>query len=229
MNQAISAVLFDLDGTLLDTVADIAHAMNRALEKRHLPVHEVASYRKMVGSGLAALVRRAVPVASARDEGLIGDLLLLLREEYTRHPADRTRVYEGVHEIVGELRRRGLPLAILSNKADDLVRAIVPRFFHEDDFVVVQGMRDDVPAKPDPTSALRIADSMGVSPRRVVYLGDSDIDVQTARNAGMLAVGAGWGFRGAEELLEAGADHVIMHPGELPALLDGSKEGGRNG
>ncbi len=224
MNQAFQAVLFDLDGTLLNTLADIARAMNTALAERNLPTHEVDAYRLMVGSGLEELARRAVPAQTRADERAVAELALRLREEYGRHPVDLTRPYEGVPELIAELRaREALPLAVLSNKAGALVREIVGRFFSADDFAVVRGLEDGVPAKPDPTSALDVASRIGVAPHAVVYLGDSDVDVQTARNAGMHAVGAGWGFRGAEELRTAGADEVIAHPLDLPDLLDRGK------
>ena len=231
MNQAFRAVLFDLDGTLLDTLADIAEAMNTALAAKNLPTHPVEAYRRMVGSGLEALVRRAVPADLTGDDELIGALTLHLREEYARHPADRTVPYDGVRELVAELRERHrLPLAVLSNKADSLVQTIVARFFGPDDFVAVQGLVDGVPAKPDPASSLSIAAAIGVAPRLVAYLGDSDVDMHTARNAGMRAIGAGWGFRGPEGLVSAGAESVIMHPGELSRILSagGRLEGGGN-
>jgi len=221
MNQAFRAVLFDLDGTLLDTLADIAAAMNTALAARDLPTHPVDAYRRMVGSGLEMLVRRAVPADLTGDEERIRELTVHLREEYARHPADRTVPYDGVRELIAELRRRyGLPLAVLSNKADALVQAIVPRFFLPDDFVAVRGLADGMPAKPDPASSLAIASAIGVAPELVIYLGDSDVDMHTARNAGMRAIGAGWGFRGPDELVAAGAETVIMRPGELSSIVN---------
>lgn len=221
MTQAFQAVLFDLDGTLLNTLADIARAMNTALAERDLPTHEVDAYRLMVGSGLDELVRRAVPAQIRSDARTVAGLAARLREEYGRHPVELTRPYEGVPELIERLRARdSLPLAILSNKAGDLVREIVAEFFDAEDFALVRGLEPGVPAKPDPTSALEIAVRIGVPPRAVVYLGDSDVDVQTARNAGMYALGAGWGFRGADELRAAGADEVILRPLDLPGVLD---------
>ena len=224
MNQAFQAVVFDLDGTLLNTLADIARAMNTALAERGLPTHEVDAYRLMVGSGLEEVVRRAVPSQMRTDERTVADLAARLRERYALHPVELTRPYDGVLEMIAELRsRESLPLAILSNKADDLVREIVARFFGPDDFVEVRGLEDGVPAKPDPTSAIDVAARIGVSPAAVIYLGVSDIDVQTAKNAGMYALGAGWGFRGVDELRAAGSDEVIAHPLDLPDLLDRGK------
>jgi phosphoglycolate phosphatase len=220
MTQVIRAAMFDLDGTLLDTLSDIAHAMNGVLGERGLPQHPVNAYRRMVGSGLEMLVRRAVPDEVARSRSVVAKLTEDLREAYAREPVARTRPYEGIPILLEDVRARGIPMAVLSNKADELVQEVVAGFFPPDLFVVVQGMRDDVPPKPDPTSARAIASRMGVEPGEVVYLGDSDIDMHTARNAGMIAVGAGWGFRGETELRDAGAEIVIDAPGELVGVID---------
>ena len=174
----------------------------------------------MVGSGLEMLVRRAVPDEVARSRSVVAKLTEDLREAYAREPVARTRPYEGIPILLEDVRARGIPMAVLSNKADELVQEVVAGFFPPDLFVVVQGMRDDVPPKPDPTSARAIASRMGVEPGEVVYLGDSDIDMHTARNAGMIAVGAGWGFRGETELRDAGAEIVIDAPGELVGVID---------
>lgn len=225
MTRAIRAAIFDLDGTLLDTLSDIAYAMNGVLAARGLPLHEVDAYRRMVGSGLEMLVRRAVPDEVARSRPVVAALTAELRDAYAREPVARTRPYEGVPILLEDVRSRGLPMAVLSNKADDLVHDIVAGFFAPDLFEVVQGMRDDVPPKPDPTSARAIAARMGAEPQRVVYLGDSDVDMHTARNAGMIAVGAAWGFRGEAELREAGAEIVIDAPGELISVIDSRRRG----
>jgi phosphoglycolate phosphatase len=220
MTRRIRAVVFDLDGTLLDTLADIARAMNSVLSRHALPSHEVDAYRWMVGSGLEALVRRAVPWEVEADAMLVGKLATELRREYESDPVAKTRPYDGVPQLLDSLAERRVPVAILSNKADALVRRIVDELLGDHRFRVVQGLRDDVPAKPDPTSALAIASALGCAPAGVLYLGDSDVDMQTAANAKMIPVGAGWGFRGAEELRAAGAAVVLDHPGELLHLID---------
>ncbi len=224
MGHAYRAVIFDLDGTLLDTLADIAHAMNTALARHGLPPRPLDDYRLMVGSGLEALVRRAVSSSTARppataDEELVAALVRELRDGYAADPVSRTRPYDGVPDLVRALRAMDVPLAVLSNKAEELVIPIVAAFFAPDDFAVVRGMKDDVPAKPDPTSAVRIAADLSAAPEECVYLGDSDVDMRTARNAGMAAVGAAWGFRGADELRASGAQQVIATPGELVRIV----------
>ncbi len=226
MGRDIRAVLFDLDGTLLDTLSDIASAMNAALAAHGLPTHPVDAYRLMVGSGADVLVRRAL--ASGGEDArphpaddLVGSLLDRMKQEYAANTVSRTRPYPGIPKLMGELAELGLPLAVLSNKPDELVKPIVAAFFADDTFSVIRGLRDGFPRKPDPAGACAIASELGVKPRECVYLGDSDVDMQTARNAGMIAIGAGWGFRGRAELLRAGAARVIDDPGELTPLIRG--------
>lgn len=221
--KQIRAVLFDLDGTLLDTLADIAAAMNTTLERYGLPPHDVDAYRQMVGSGFRKLVERAVAShsGSLSDEKL--DLLEAgLREEYTRHAIVHTRPYSGVPAMLNALQDSKTPMAILSNKSDALVQKIVRTLLAGWDFCAVIGLRDHAPAKPDPTTALEAARSLGVEPTSVLYLGDSDVDMKTAQRAGMLPVGAAWGFRGPEELAAAGAAAIIDNPRELLALINGA-------
>ncbi len=217
MGHSFQAVIFDLDGTLLDTLADIAHAMNTTLVRHGLPPRPLDEYRLMVGSGLEALVRRAAQPEANRD--LLGTLVGELRDAYAADPVSRTKPYEGIPELIDALRAMSVPLAVLSNKADELVTPIVAEFFRADDFTVVRGMLDGVPAKPDPSSAIGIANDLSVSPDECVYLGDSDVDMYTARNAGMTGIGAAWGFRGPDELRAAGARQVIAMPAELVRIV----------
>lgn len=225
MDQDVHAVLFDLDGTLLDTLADIAAAMNRTLADRGLPVHESQAYRLMVGSGFEALVRRAMPEEKRDDAELLGELVRAMLQEYGETLTVKTRPYDGIPELTTALRRMGLPLAVLSNKADDMVQRTVGEFFPADTFAVVRGLRDGSSAKPDPTSAIGIAEELNVEPQTVVFLGDSDVDMMTAKNAGMLGIGAEWGFRGREELEKAGAARVISTPPELIEIIRTNKAG----
>jgi phosphoglycolate phosphatase len=211
MSHELRAVMFDLDGTLVDTIADIAAAMNLVLERNGYPQHPAAAYRTMVGSGLRELVRRA----TAPEEADVDRLAVELHEAYRQHPVGLAEVYPGIAELLSELRRRGVVCTVLSNKADDLVRTIVSTLFEPDAFRVVRGMRDDVPGKPDPAGAHAVLTETGIAAEQTLYLGDSDVDMETARRAGMLAVGAAWGFRGAEELRAAGADVIVDRPLEV--------------
>ncbi len=224
MSRDIRAVLFDLDGTLLDTLSDIARAMNTALAAHGLPTHPTDAYRQMVGSGAEVLVRRALRddadgrEASASDE-LVASLVSLMKREYAAHPVVQTRPYPGIPRVVAALAGLSIPLAVLSNKPDELVEPILAEFFARGTFSVVRGHAAGQPRKPDPAGAHAVAAALGMSPRQCLYLGDSDVDMHTARNANMLAVGAAWGFRGSTELIEAGAHRVINDPGELVPLV----------
>ncbi len=224
MSREIRAVLFDLDGTLLDTLSDIATAMNTALAAHGLPTHPVDAYRRMVGSGAEVLVRRALSECGERrgeaaSDDLVASVLRLMKREYASHPVSQTCPYPGILHAVAELAELAIPLAVLSNKPDELVEPILAEFFARGTFSVARGHVTGLPRKPDPAGARAIASELEVPARQCLYLGDSDVDVHTALNAGMVAIGAAWGFRGSAELIEAGAQRVINDPGELAPLV----------
>jgi phosphoglycolate phosphatase len=212
------AVIFDLDGTLADTLDDIAAAMNAVLAGRGLPGHEPAAYRLMIGLGLRNLVHEALP-AALRDDETTAACLDEMVAEYRRHLLDRTRLYDGIAELVARLRDEQLGLAVLSNKADELTQRIVAALFAPGTFDMVLGARPDLPRKPDPTAALQVAARLGVTPARIAYLGDSAVDMRTAVAAGMIPVGATWGLRGRDELEAGGARLLLDHPLDLVAPL----------
>jgi phosphoglycolate phosphatase len=207
-------VVFDLDGTLVDTLEDIADAMDRVLALEGAPGHSCEEYRYLIGHGIRNLVTLALP-AELRDEATIGRCYQRMIEDYGRNSLVKTRAYDGVSELIRALRAAEIPLAIHSNKSDELTQAIVAALLDPADFVVVAGARPDAPLKPDPAVALAIAARFGLPPARVVYLGDSLVDMRTATAAGMVAVGAAWGFRTPQELTESGAAAVIDAPLEL--------------
>ena len=211
------AVIFDLDGTLADTLEDIADAMNRVLRGRGFSVHGYNAYRLMIGKGLGNLVGEALP-SEAWTEATVAACLDQMTAEYREHYLDKTHLYDGVAELVGALRADGVGLAVLSNKADELTRRIVDALFTPGTFEVVAGARPDLPLKPDPAAALLVGGRLGVPPARIAYVGDSGIDMRTATAAGMVAVGVSWGFRMRDELVEGGARVVLDHPLELLAL-----------
>jgi phosphoglycolate phosphatase len=208
------AVLFDLDGTLLDTLDDLADSMNAVLQRTGFPVHETACYRYFVGEGIQNLVWRTLPEAN-RDPATVAKGVAEMRTEYGRRWADKTRPYDGIPELLDKLAERRIPMAVLSNKPDGPVRDMVERFLGLERFAMVAGARPDVPHKPDPTAALDIAASLGILPERFVYLGDSNTDMLTAVAASMFPIGALWGFRTADELIASGAKALIGRPDEL--------------
>ncbi len=213
-SNEIKAVFFDLDGTLVDTIGDIALAMNRVLREFGFTEHPVEAYKNFVGYGLGITARNALP-EQARDEETVlraGELLVLY---YTEHPVDLTRPYEGVQEMLGMLRAAGIPVIVLSNKAQVLADMVVRKLLSGFEFAAVHGADSDFPLKPDPASALALAEDTGVSPGDVLFVGDSEVDVMTARAAGMFPAGVAWGFRKPEVLLEVGAKVIFQKPVDI--------------
>jgi phosphoglycolate phosphatase len=212
-------IIFDLDGTLADTLADIANSMNRVLRDRGYPVHPAEDYKYLIGRGLENLVSSSLPKES-RLPSIITACLASLIEDYRDNCLVHTHLYPGIESLLFRLQDMGLKLAVFSNKADDLTQIIVQSLLPGIRFVKIVGARPDLPKKPDPSGARLISDLLEISPEQMIYLGDSDVDMQTARGAGMLAVGVLWGFRTKEELLLNGADHLLSDPFELMALLE---------
>lgn len=213
-----SAVIFDLDGTLLNTLEEIATSCNSALHRLGYPVHTVESYRRFVGNGASRLAWRALPHDRQTEENH-ERLLPLVLEELERHMNTLARPYQGVEEMLEEFVSAGKIISILSNKPEIFTRQTVARLLPEANFFSVRGGREDIPLKPAPDSALKLAADMGVTPEQTIFVGDSNVDMMTAVNADMLPVGVSWGFRGAEELREAGARLIVDRPEELNALL----------
>ena len=212
------AVIFDLDGTLIDTIDDIADSMNHVLEGMGLPTHPVGAYKIFVGNGVGHLVTEAV-TASGGTKELIPGALALYIEEYGRNLANKTRPYDGVAELVGELVSRGIKIAVLSNKPHLATIEVMRQYFPDVEFDVVFGQRENVRRKPYPDGAVEISETLKISPSQFLYLGDTNVDMATARDAGMTPVGALWGFRDEAELLEGGAKCVIYSPAGLLELL----------
>lgn len=212
------AVVFDLDGTLVDSLRDLADSANAALARFGYPEHPLSSYRAFVGEGARLLMERALP-GERRDPGTIDALVGAMLEDYSLRREATTVLYRGIAELLDELRDRGLALAILSNKPHDHTLAIAASLLGAWPFATVRGSRPEVPRKPDPTGALAIASELGVEPGRCLYLGDTGIDMVTATAAGMYPVGVLWGFRDAEELRASGARRLLAHPAELLELL----------
>jgi len=212
------AVIFDLDGTLLDSIADLADSMNNVMQKMGLPVYGIEEYKLMVGYGIRDLVLRVLP-GEVRDEATIERCIVMLREEYGRRWALKTRPYEGVIELLEKLAANGMKMSILSNKLDTLTKLAVSRFFPDSRFACVMGASPGKPCKPDPYGALLIARNLQIAACRFLFLGDSDADMKAAAAAGMFSVGALWGFRGENELRNSGARALIRHPLDLLELL----------
>lgn len=207
-------IIFDLDGTLANTLDDIAGSMNRMLANCGYPLHEKESYKMLVGRGLDALVRQALPVEARQDE-IIEKCLAEMMADYDRNCLVETHLYVGIRELLDELVKRGVPIAVFSNKAEPLTLRIVNALMGDIPFLKVTGARPGLPKKPDPSGALAIAGLMKVPCHELIYMGDSDVDMMTANRAGMYSVGVLWGFRSKEELQANGARALLKHPLEL--------------
>jgi phosphoglycolate phosphatase len=205
------AVLFDLDGTLLDTLEDLAHSVNRVLAARGLPGHPVEAYRYFVGEGITMLIRRALP-PERRDEATIEKCRTEFERDYGNNWHIRTRPYEGVPAMLDRLTELKVPMTIVSNKPDAFTKLCVAQLLASWRFGPVFGKREGIPRKPDPAGALEATRMLDVEPRNVIYLGDTGTDMQAASAAGMYGVGALWGFRDREELRNAGAKKLLERP-----------------
>ena len=213
------AVLFDLDGTLLDTLEDLADSMNAVLSSRGYPTHPMAEYRYFVGDGVEMLVRRAVPDGLGSEEQVVRACMEQMRDEYARRWQAKSRPYPGIPELLDGLTENGILLTILSNKPNAFVQQIALHFFGKWRFATAQGAVPDVPRKPDPAGALAISRTIGVPPASFLYLGDTNTDMETANAAGMYPVGVLWGFRPEEELRGAGARFLAARPEDVLALV----------
>jgi len=211
------AILFDLDGTLLDSLNDIANAANRVLSKRQFPAHPVDAYKYFVGDGTKTLFARALP-EDKRSDSIIQICMKEFEQEYSKNWNDETSLYPGIEEMLDLIQDHGFKMAILSNKPQEFTQYCVDAFLYKWPFEEVSGFQTSLPPKPDPSAALTIARRMGISPASFLYLGDTGVDMKTAVSAGMYPIGALWGFRSSDELTENGAKVVVDHPLEVADL-----------
>lgn len=212
----VSGLIFDLDGTLLDSLRDIADAMNAVLERNGFPVHSLESYNHHVGDGMDTLARRVLPAEAAEDLELRGRIVREMKRLYSDTWYHYSAPYEGVREMLGVLAASPVKLGVLSNKPEEFTTVIVEHFFPQIPWAAVRGARPGTPIKPAPDAALEMAGGWGLSPGAVVFVGDTSTDILTAVHAGMRSVGVTWGFRGREELEANGATWVVDRPEEIP-------------
>lgn len=210
----IHTILFDLDGTLLNTIDDLADAANWVCAQNGWPQHTVAEYKYMVGNGIPKLVERFSP-AEARTPDRLAETLAQFTARYDAHKEDKTAPYPGIPELLKELKAAGIQTAVFSNKADALCGKIIEHYFGPGAFSAVRGSRPGVPTKPDPTGLWDLMRQLNADPATTLFVGDSDVDILTGHNAGLPAMGAVWGFRGAGELTAAGADALAFRPGDI--------------
>jgi len=214
----IKALIYDLDGTLADTLPSLCEAINMTMDHYSAPRRTCEDVRLAIGNGARMLVKRLLPEHLAADEEKVTEAMNYYNACYAKTYASADRCYDGMKEAVLELAGRGYKSAVLSNKPDIYTVELCKILFPENIFVAVQG-QTDLPTKPDPTAPLMIAERLGVTPGECAFIGDSEVDIRTAKNAGMMSVGCAWGFRGADVLRAEGADAVIVVPAELKDLF----------
>ncbi|HPQ81701.1 MAG TPA: HAD family hydrolase [bacterium] len=212
------AVIFDLDGTLLDTLGDIADAANGVLSSMGFPTHPRDAYKTFVGEGMVSLAKQALP-EGARDDATVASWIPRVKEAFRKSWPAKTRPYDGIPELLDSLAVRGIKIAIFSNRPDDLTKLMAGTMLARWEFSSVHGACDGNPFKPDPSVALKIVKELGFEPSDCIFLGDSNVDMQASTAAGMFPVGALWGFRTGDELVAHGAKKLVAHPGELLGLL----------
>jgi len=215
----LHAAIFDLDGTLLDTLDDLADSANEALAAAGFPTHPVEAYRTFVGDGMHVLVQRILPSHVQNDPAAATAVLDLYKDAYARRWNLKSQPYQGIDDALRALSAAHIPIAILSNKAHHFTLQCVAHHLISHHFHPVLGQRDSVPRKPDPAAALEIAAALNLPPASIAFIGDTRTDMETATAAGMFPIGVTWGFRPASELEAFGARLLVSHPAELPALF----------
>lgn len=211
-------VIFDLDGTLLNTIGDLAQSANYALARHGFATHDPSSYPHFVGNGIGRLLERLLP-PDRRDEATVTALRRTFQSHYDRHLTDYTVPYPGIEEMLDTLARRGYNLAVASNKYQSATSQLIGHFFPRLPFEAVHGMRPEIPAKPDPSIVFNILQNVPTPKSLVTYVGDSGVDMETARRACVRSVGVTWGFRPISELRQYLAENIVSAPAELLALL----------
>lgn len=207
-------LVFDLDGTLVDSITDLAIAVNKGLSTTGLPTHDIAEYKHFVGNGREVLIDRAMG-EHCGDKNLRETVSDVFNDYYADHCNDNTRAYDGCADLLKKLSEMDVKTAVLSNKPDEFVEQILRKVYPEHRFDIAWGKRADLPCKPDKTALLTMLSQLGLSLSDCLYIGDSDVDVFTAKNAGVDMLGVEWGFRGREELINAGADAVVATAAQI--------------
>lgn len=212
------AIVFDLDGTLLNTLEDLKDAVNFALRQKQMPERSLEEIRNFVGNGIANLLKRSVPAGTGEQE--TAEALAIFREYYGAHCQDKTKPYDGIMELLAEIKKSGIRTAVVSNKADFAVKELIP-FYFGDSIPVAMGENEaeGIPKKPAPDMVWKALEELGCSREEAVYIGDSDVDVQTAKNSGLDIIGVSWGFRGREFLEKQGADVIVDKPEEILRVI----------
>lgn len=221
----INTIIFDLDGTLINSIADLADATNEALRINGFPIHEEAEYNYFVGDGVIELIRRALPIRISNDQNTINRIKETFSEQYDKNWMRKSLPYNGMCKLLNDLKNMGINQAVASNKPDFFTKKIVSHFFGNEIFKAVHGNTDEIPKKPSPLIAYKIMEELGVSKENCVFVGDTSIDINTAKNAGIFSIGCLWGFRTFNELKKAGADLIVSNPDEIIQYIQTTRKG----
>ncbi len=214
----IKAVLFDLDGTLVNSLEDLAVSTNYALTRFGFPTFETYKYKYFVGDGMPKLIERVLP-EDKRDKDTLNTVLKVFMDHYGEHFADHTRVYPGIERLLKDIKKLKLKTAVISNKSQKPAEAVVGKLFGTECFDIICGKREDYPAKPDPALTLKVVSELGVHTGECVLAGDSGMDMAAAKNAGIIGIGVLWGFRTEDELKNNGASYIVDSPEKITEII----------
>lgn len=214
--MSYKALIFDLDGTLLNTIDDLGDSANHILCKLGFPTHTIDEYKYFVGNGIPKLIERCLPPDRQEYKE---QALAMFMEYYSAHSEDKTAAYDGIPELLRSAREKGMKLGVITNKAHDIAQQVVPHFLGGGVFDYIRGLDDRIKAKPCPDGALDVAEKLGVHPCEVLYIGDSGVDMQTAVNAGFTSCGVLWGFRTEKELRDNGAKYIARKPADILEII----------
>lgn len=215
----INLAIFDLDGTLINSIEDLADATNYALDKCGFPTHPVEKYNYFVGDGVNNLLLRSIP-KEYHSEETIQKVKNIYSEYYSEHYYDKTYIYDGILPLLKNLKDKGIKLAIASNKPDEFTKVIISKLFGTEVFNYVQGNKANIPHKPEPQIIYQVMNSLCVEKSQVVMIGDTDVDIRTGKNAGIYTIGCLWGFRERTELEKAGADYIVSTPEAIENIIN---------
>jgi phosphoglycolate phosphatase len=213
-------VIFDLDGTLLNTIKDLGNAANYALDRNGFHTHSIASYPFFVGNGVRRLIERVLPEDARKKNTIVEAMLKDFKQYYNEHNVDLTKPYDGVDDMLRQLQEQGVKLAVASNKYQQATEKIINHFFPHIDWVAIEGQKDNVPVKPDPSVLFMILAQARIAKQDTLYVGDSGIDMEAARRACVDSAGVTWGFRPVKELVEYNANVIINRPNDLLPIVE---------
>lgn len=211
--MTIKGMIFDLDGTLLDTIEDLRDSVNLAMDRFGYARYTSADIKQKIGDGMKVLIRRCLDEEAS--ETLVDEVIQVFLQDYNRRQFDKTAPYDGILDMLHTLNAKGIQVGVISNKQNANTQSIVAHYFKEIAFTFVSGEIQGIDRKPDPTLTLRCVDAMKLKSDEILYVGDTKVDMLTGHNAGLKTVGVTWGFRDRQELIDHSADFLVDHPGEL--------------